>query len=155
MLFGGVNDRRRNRAAWRQATVLTALVLVAAALAIGYAKRPAEESDLKIPVGELRSQSAELKMLDRDVAQGLSRRFVQAHAGQLAQAIDRSRDELASLKTTARLVDARATALERSAPLPAAAAALRDGRAPLAEATVAQVDAAGAALQAIEERLRR
>jgi hypothetical protein len=150
-----VDDRRRNRAAIRQATVLTAAVLVTAALAIAYARRPADRSDLKIPIGELRSQSAELGMLDRGLADGLGRRFVQAHAGQLGRTIERSRDELASEKTTARLADLKAIGLERSAPLVGAAAALHDGRAPLTDAAKAQIGAAEDALRTLEERLRQ
>ena len=145
----------QTHAARHQALVLAVCVVAAAAGVAGFVQRPAEESDLKIPVGELRSQSAELRMLDRDRATGLSGTFVQAHAGQLAQTIDRSRDELSSLKTEPRLDEAKGEALRRSAPLVLAAAVLKDGRAPLGETTNAQLAEAGAALQALEERLRR
>lgn len=142
-------------AARRQALVLAACVGAAVAGVVAFVQRPAEESELKIPVGELRSQSAELRMLDRDLAAGLSGTFVRAHASQLAQAIDRSRDELSTMKTETRLDAAKGDALRRSAPLVQAAAALHDRRAPLGDATNAQLAEAGAALQALEERLRR
>jgi hypothetical protein len=103
-------------------------VVAAAAGVVGFGQRPAAESDLKIPVGELRSQTAELRMLDRDLAAGLSGTFVQAHAGQLARAIARSRGELSSMKTETRLEEAKGEALRRSAPLVQASAALKDRR---------------------------
>jgi len=136
--------------------VLLALgAVVAGAAIVAFVRRPAVESDVAIPVGELRSQSNELRLLDRNVASGVARPFVQAHAKQLAQSIDRSHDELASLHTLPRLDDARNGALARSPPLVAAAAALERGDAPLATASAAAVAAAGAALQSIEERLKR
>jgi hypothetical protein len=128
--------------------------IVVAAAVVAVVRRPAVESEVAIPVGELRSQSAELRLLDGAVASGIVRRFAQAHAGQLAQSIDRSRDELASLRTLPRLDDVRGGALARSAPLVDAAAALHAGR-PLAPASAAAVLDAGAALQSLEERLKR
>jgi len=150
-----VDDRRRNRAARRQAAILAVCVVALAVAAAAFLRQPADENELKIPIAELRSQSAELDVLDRALARGLAGRFAQAHAGQLAQTVDRSRDELTSLKTPERLSEQRADALRLSSPLVTASAALHEGRAPLAASTSAQVVASGAALQAIEERLRR
>jgi len=150
-----VDERRRHRAAWRQTALLTALALVVGALAVAYARRAPDKSDLKIPVAELRSQSAELRLLDRMVADGIARRFVQAHAAQLGNSIDRSREELESEKPSASLAAARADALGASTTIAATAAALHDGRAPIPAKASAQIAAAETILQTIEERLRR
>jgi hypothetical protein len=155
LLGTGVHRQQQARSARRQAAILAACGVVIAAAVVAFVQRPADDSDLKIPVAELRSQSLELRLLDRELAHGLAGRFVRAHAGQLARAIDRSRDELATLKTVVRLEGAKAEALRRSMPLVAAAAALHDGDGPLPELTLAQVADAGAALQALEERLRQ
>jgi hypothetical protein len=142
------------RAARHQAALLALAAIVAAAATVAFVRRPAVESDVAIPVGELRSQSAELRLLDAAVADGIARRFAEAHAGQLAQSIERSRDELASLKTLPRLDGVRNGALVTSVPLVAAGAALHDGT-PLTAASAAAVRDAESALQSAEERLKR
>jgi hypothetical protein len=150
-----VNRRRRPRAAGRQAALLLVVALGVGVLFVLAARRPAAEDELKIPVGELRSQSFELKLLHDDAGRGRAARFVRAHARQLAQSIERSRDELASLKTKDEWRAARAAGLQRSAALPDAAAQLRDGGAPLAAATAARLVDAGRQLQSLEDTLRR
>ena len=134
------------------------LALTLLGVAIGsalYNQRPAREDDLAIPIGELRSQGFELKLLNDHVGRGRDRRFVQAHALQLRQSIERARDELTSMQPTAELAATRATALERSAPLAGAAAEMEAARAPLAAATAAQVVAIAEQLKSLEARLKR
>ena len=134
------------------------LALTLLGVAIGsalYNQRPAHEDDLAIPIGELRSQGFELKLLNDHLGHGRDRRFVQAHARQLKQSIERARDELASMQPTAELAATRAAALERSARLAGAAAELEAARAPLAAATAAQIVAIAGQLKSLEEGLKR
>ena len=146
--------RRRRHAAWRQAAIL-ALILLGAGIAVAlYEQRPAHEDELAIPIGELRSQGFELKLLDDNAGRGRDPRFVRAHARQLAQSIERARAELTSLQPIPQLAATRAAAVQRSAPLVDAAAQLGAGR-PLAAATAAQIAAAAAQLKSLADALKR
>jgi len=118
-------------------------------------QRPAHEDELAIPIGELRSQGFELKLLNDYAGRGRDRRFVTAHARHLAQSIARARDELTSLQPTPQLAATRAAALQRSAPWADAAAQLGAGDAQLAPASAAQIVAAAEQLQALEDALKR
>jgi len=118
-------------------------------------KRPAHEDDLAIPVGELRSQGFELRLLNDAAARGRDRRFVTAHARQLAQSIERARGELASLQPVPALTAVQGEALRRSVPLADAAAQLGAGRAPLAPPLVAEIVATAERLKALEGALKR
>jgi hypothetical protein len=147
-----VNRRRRPHAARRQAALLAVVVLAVGAAFVVAAQRPARESDLEIPIGELRSQAFELRLLESEFARGRDRRFVAAHARQLGKAIERSRDELTSLQPAAHLASARAAGLQHSAALPDAAAQLGQD-APTRR--LAQLADTGAQLQALEHSLQR
>jgi hypothetical protein len=147
-------NRRRLHAARRQAALLAVIVLAVGAVSVLAAQRPASEDELRIPIAELRSQSFELKLLADESARGRAQRFVEAHARQLAKAIERSRDDLTALPAPPRLAAARAAGLERSAVLPDIAAQLGKDRA-VAAAAMTQLADAGARLQALEQSLQR
>ena len=135
---------------------MLALIVVVSAIGVTlFIQRPAHEDELAIPIGELRSQGFELKLLNDYAGHGRDRRFVTAHARQLAQSIARARDELTSLKPTPQLAATRAAALQRSAPWADAAAQLGAGDARLAPASAAQVVAAAEQLKALEDALKR
>jgi hypothetical protein len=150
-----VIPRRRRHAAWRQAASLGLVLLVGGVGVTLYNQRPANEDDLAIPIGELRSQGFELALLSDNATRGLDRRFLKAHAHQLAQSIERSRDELASLRPAAKLVATRSTALQRSAPMVEVAGKIGAARAPLDPATAAQIVAIADQLKSLEGGLKR
>jgi len=150
-----VIPRRRRHAAWRQAAFLGLVLLVGGVGAALYNQRPANEDDLAIPIGELRSQGFELALLNDNATRGRDRRFVKAHAHQLAQSIERSRDELASLRAAAKFAATRSAALQRSEPLLDAAGQFGAGRAPLDAATAAQIVAVAEQLKSLEGTLKR
>ena len=150
-----MNPRRRRHAAGRQAA---SLALASAGGGIGvvlHHQQPAAEDELAIPIGELRSEGFELKLLNESAARERSRRFVAAHARQLARSIERSRDELASLQPAPQQAGTRAAALERSAPLLDAAAQLRAGRGSLDPAAAARLVATAEQLKSLEDALKR
>jgi hypothetical protein len=150
-----VIPRRRRHAAWRQAAFLALVLLVGGVGAALYNQRPANEDDLAIPIGELRSQGFELALLSDNATRGLDRRFVKAHARQLAQSIERSRDELASLRPAAKLAATRSAALQRSAPLVEVAGKVGATPAPLDPATAAQIVAIAGQLKSLEGTLKQ
>ena len=147
--------RRRRHAAWRQAAFLGLALLVGGVGVALYNQRPANEDDLAIPIGELRSQAFELGLLNQNATRGRDRRFVKAHARQLAQSIERSRDELTSLRPTPQHAPTRSAALRHSAPLLDAVAQVGAGRAPLDPATAAQIVAIAEQLKSLEGALKR
>ena len=147
--------RQRKLAAWRQAAGLLAAALGAVAVVVVMDARPADEDELKIPIGELSSQSFELKLLNEQVAGGASRLFSKAHAGQLARSIARSRHELESLKTLPRLNEAQAVAMRQSDLLVQAVVHLDGAGGPLDSASAAQLGRVGTALNALKQTLER
>jgi len=150
-----VIPRRRRRAAWRQAALLALIGVIAAVGVTLFNQRPAHEDDLAIPIGALRSQGFELRLLNDAAARGRDRRFVTAHARQLAQSIERARDELAALQPVPALTAVQGEALRRSLPLSDAAAQLGAGRAPLAPTALAEIVATAERLKALEGALKR
>jgi len=135
---------------------MLALILGVAGIGVVlFNQRPAHEDDLAIPVGELRSQGFELRLLNAAAARGRDRRFVTAHARQLAQSIERARDELAKLQPVPALTAVQGEALRRSVPLADAAAQLGAGSAPLAPPLVAEIVATAERLKALEGALKR
>ena len=135
--------------------MFAAMLLVAGIGDAIWTQRPAHEDELAIPIGELRSQGFELKLLNDYAGRGRDRRFVTAHARQLAQSIARARDELTSLQPIPQLGATRAAALQRSAAWADAASQLGTGDARLAPASAAQVVAAAEQLKALEDALKR
>jgi len=135
---------------------MLALIVVVSAIGVTlFNQRPAHEDELAIPIGELRSQGFELRLLNDSAARGRDRRFVTAHARQLAQSIERTRDELTSLRPVPALIAVQGEALRRSVPLGDVAAQLGAGRAPLAPTALAEVVASAERLKALEGALKR
>jgi hypothetical protein len=76
-----------------------------------YALAPAGAARLRVPVGELRSQAAELELVQRDVLAGrLPRAFMARHLQQLGADSSRSFESLTRLDVRAPLMDAHALA---------------------------------------------
>ena len=117
--------------------------------------RPADQDELKIPVSELRSQSFELTLLNQQVARGISPRFIEAQAGQLAQTITRSRQELASLKTLPGLKQSQEAATRQSQPLVHAVGELSGASSSREPARAEPGERVGAVLKALEKTLER
>jgi hypothetical protein len=148
-------DPTRSHHAKREALVLA---IVAAALLSGtliVQQRPAGPDELKISVGELRSQFAELALLDAQAAGRVPPRFVRAHATQLAEAVDGTRDELGKLHPRSDLAGVRAEAKRHANTLADAVHRLGQGGRPLPAASAAGLLAARREIKAIEEALGR
>src|SRR2546423_2310168 len=80
--------------ALREALVLV-IVLVAAVSAFVFVQhRPAGPDELKISIETLRSQVAELTLMNEQAGGAVPPRFLSAHATQLARAVGNVRDEL-------------------------------------------------------------
>lgn len=80
-----------------QAVVLGALVVAALAWGLWRGRQPAGVDEVAIAVGEVRSHSAEMAVLAADGGRKLPPRFSHAHAQQLGKAVERTRNEVASL----------------------------------------------------------
>jgi hypothetical protein len=86
------------RQAFVQLSVIILTLLALLVVGVSRGRAPADAPRLRIPVSELRSQSAELELLQRDATHGhLPDRFVRQHARQLA------RDSAASFDGLTRL----------------------------------------------------
>jgi acyl-CoA reductase-like NAD-dependent aldehyde dehydrogenase len=118
-------------------------------------QRPAGPDELKISVSELRSQFAELALLDAQAAGLLPPRFVRAHANQLADAVEQTRDDLARLHTRSDLAGVRAEANRHAKTLADAVRRLEQAGRPLPAASASGLLSARLELNAIEEALRR
>jgi len=76
-----------------------------------YALAPASAGRLRVPVGELRSQAAELELVQREVAEGrLPPRLMRLHLQQLGEDSARSFAALTRLNASSRLAGAHAEA---------------------------------------------
>lgn len=94
-----MTDASLPRRAVLQALGLIALVAVVMGAATWWGSRPDGADELKVPISLLRSQSAELQLLEAAQARhALPPRFVAAHASQLAGAIDDAREQLQQLR---------------------------------------------------------
>jgi hypothetical protein len=101
----------------RHATIqLIGLVLVVgllSALAAWNAQRPADATQLALPLAELRSQSAELAHLQQEYTAGaIDQRFLRSHTRQLQKLNDDTRDELQGLHPWPRLAEMQSAALD-------------------------------------------
>src|SRR4051812_3081518 len=105
-------NRNHRRAALVQAVGCVAVAALGGAPARAPRRRVVPAEILRLPVGELRSQAAELHLLRRRLADGsVVPRFARAHAGHLRRAVAASIDDLAGLRVDARHADAKAQAL--------------------------------------------
>jgi hypothetical protein len=90
-----------------------AITGVLTAVGVALARQPAKADELRIPIGELRSQAAELAATARGFSDGaLTGQFVAAHALQLAKSTNKSFAELARLEVEPALDLPKAQALE-------------------------------------------
>jgi hypothetical protein len=87
-----------HRRALRQAAALLLGAAALAALAAWARHRPDGVDDFKIAAGQLRSHSAELQLLAAEADRRLPPRFLRAHAGQLAHAVETTQQEVDALR---------------------------------------------------------
>src|SRR5262249_13960179 len=80
--------------ALREALVLVVVMAAAVAAFVFVQQRPAGPDELKIPIEALRSQAAELTLMNEQAGTPLPPRFLSAHATQLAKAVGEARDQL-------------------------------------------------------------
>src|SRR5258705_3456184 len=78
----------------REALVLAVVIAAVAAAVVFIRQRPADIDELTISIEALRSQVAELALMNDQAGDKLPPRFVTAQATQLANAVDKTRDEL-------------------------------------------------------------
>ena len=124
-----VNSRT---AAWTQGIALL-VVLAAIACALLYRKhKPFDQDTLDIQVEQLQSHAAEAGLLARQAqADQLAPGFVAEHAGQLADNVQRAREELDAKPAEPRYAPQQASARQLGATLHARLQVLSsDGRAP-------------------------
>ncbi|HJV63644.1 MAG TPA: hypothetical protein VJ743_22030 [Albitalea sp.] len=143
-----------SRPALRQALVLAVVLASAVAAGVIVERRPAGNDELKISVGELRSQAAELELLLAQDDSALPPRFVRAQATQLARAVDQSRQGLQDLRLQPALQPRRDQARVLAAQVAAALQPLQAAHGPTAPASQAAAHAARRSLQTLEESLR-
>jgi hypothetical protein len=86
--------RALHRKALAQAVMSTALIALALAAAWSWSRRPAGLDELRIATAKVRSQAAEVALVQHEAGRRLPRRFVQAHAEQLLKALDEEADSL-------------------------------------------------------------
>jgi hypothetical protein len=93
------------------------------------ANAPADGPTLRIPIGELRSQAAEIAELQRSFESGsVSSHFLRSHSRQLTKATTASYRALSELKVQPPLADAKRRALDEARGVVSAVAALRAGQ---------------------------
>ena len=115
-------------------------------------ERPADAAQLRIPVGELRSQAAELAQLEADAGDGrLSAPIARRHVQQLDKACESTLDDLTSLDVLPPLATSQRDALALARELERRLASFGARHAPDARAPASLLDG----LQQIEDALRR
>jgi len=134
---------------------LAGVVSIAGIVVVGGAlskERPADAAQLRIPVGELRSQAAELAQLEGDTADGhLSASIARRHVIQLDKAFESTLHDLTSLDVLPPLATSRRDALALAHELERRLAGFGAHAAPDARAPPTLRDG----LQQIEDTLRR
>jgi hypothetical protein len=143
------------RVAGREALALATVLVIVIAGIVVVRQRPAGPDEVKIAIGELRSQAAELALFDAQATAVLPPRFIAAHGRQLARVVDASREKLDGLEVPPSLAAPRAGGLRRAAELVAAAQHFERARGPLPAASAPGLEAAMHELQALERTLRR
>jgi hypothetical protein len=124
---------RRNQERTQASLQLVVVVLVAGAIAwaaAALARKPAEAPELRIVIGELRSQAAELHEVQHEYAAGkLPRFFLREQGKQLSMNHGESRRELARMNVVPELASQRRATLEDVAELTASIRAAITGTA--------------------------
>jgi hypothetical protein len=119
-------ERRQARI---QVTALGLMVSAVFGAAIWAKHAPADAAGLRILVGELRSQAAELETIEEERGAGrLDDSFVREHARQLAKANTNSFHELARLRVEREIEAEKGDALQDARELTAQIAALAAGQ---------------------------
>lgn len=88
----------RKRRALRQAAGLLLCIAAVGAAVAWLSSRPDGIDEFKVAAGELRSQSAELRLLAAEADRRLPPRFLGAHAEQLGRGIESTQGEIGGLK---------------------------------------------------------
>jgi hypothetical protein len=139
----------------REALVLAVAVAALVASVILVQQRPAGPDELKIPLETLRSQYAELVLMNEQSGDALPPRFLKAHASQLASAVGEVRDQLQDMEPRADLRSLQREGLAHARRLLAAVESVRRSGAALPPASAAELQAEARQLKAHEEGLRR
>jgi hypothetical protein len=150
-----MTTRTPRQQALREALVLLVIVVAALAAGVTVRQRPDGPDEVKIPIEALRSQFAELALLEAQAGDVLPPRFVRAQAAQLRKAIEATRDELEGLRPPPALQAPRSEALAHASQLLVMVDALRGSGSALPRTALAELDAGLQRLKAQEEGLRR
>jgi hypothetical protein len=135
------SKRERERRQARNQVTALGLMVSAVLGAIIWAKHaPADAAGLRILVGELRAQAAELETIEQEEAAGrLDEAFVREHAGQLAKINRNSFRELARMRVEQGLEIEKSRALADGRELVTQIDALRAGRAIASQAELQDI----------------
>ncbi|HEX6707119.1 MAG TPA: hypothetical protein VF169_20345 [Albitalea sp.] len=150
-----MTTRSTRHRARREAGVLAVIAMALLAAVLLVRQRPDGPDEVKIPIEALRSQFAELTLLDAQAGDPLPPRFVRAQASQLGKAVDATREQLDGLHPSAELNAARQEALGHARRLQQAVDAMRGSGTALPRATSAELEALAQRLKTQEESLRR
>jgi len=141
--------------ALREALVLLVVLAAAVSAFVFIRQRPAGPDELRISIDALRSQVAELTLMNEQDGDPLPPRFLSAHATQLSRAVGDVRDELAKMNPRPDLRSVREEGLAQARRLlDSVEAVRRTGRA-LPPASRAELQAQAQQLKAREDGLRR
>jgi hypothetical protein len=141
--------------ALREALVLVVVCAAAVASFMLVQRRPAGPDELKIRIESLRSQFAELVLMNEQAGHAMPPRFLSAHARQLAQAVSDVRDELQDMDPQPELKAVREEGLAHAKRLLEAVEAVRRSGHALPPRSQAELQAQARSLQDREDRLRR
>jgi hypothetical protein len=150
-----MTTRTHRMQALRQALVLALVAGAAVAAVLAVRQHPAGPDELKIAFETLRSQAAELTLVNEQAGGALPPRFVSAHATQLADAIGQTRDELARMHPRPELRGLREEGLAHARRLLDSVEEVRRSGHALPPASQARIVAEATQLRDREERLRR
>jgi hypothetical protein len=104
--------RHERRIGLLQGTSLLMVIGAVGVLAVWLERAPAEAPELRITVAQLRSQAAELTLLQRELDAGaVTGMFARQHAGQLSKTAHDAFRTLASLTVAPELVDVQRRAI--------------------------------------------
>ena len=147
---------RTNRLhALREALVLVIVLAAAVASFVLVQHQPAGPDELKIPIETLRSQFAELTLMNEQAGGAMPPRFLAAHASQLAKAVGEVRDQLQQMNPQPELRAVREEGLAHARRLLDAVEAVRRSGHALPPASQAELLTHARQLKDREEGLRR
>ena len=141
--------------ALREALVLVIVLAAAVSAFVFVQQQPAGPDELKISIETLRSQVAELTLLNEQAGNPLPPRFLSAQATQLARAVGEVRQQLQEMNPRPDLRAVREEGLAHARRLLDAVEAVRRSGKALPAASQAELQAQARQLKAREEALRR